>query len=80
MNPTARKGRGLGTRGRPIRVSEVADLSCPAFELLAELRMGDADELAGPLPDAAAAKLGDAILGDHAVHYVLERRDRRAGV
>jgi len=38
--------------------------------------MGDAGKLPGSLMDAGAAKLGHAVLGDDAVHDVLERGDR----
>jgi hypothetical protein len=57
---------------------EVAYLSSLAFKLVAKLWVGDTYELAGPLSDAAAAKLGHAVLGDDAVHHVLEGRNRRA--
>jgi hypothetical protein len=62
------------------KASKVTHLSRPASELVAELRVGDAYELAGPLPDAAAAQLGHAVLGDDPVHHVLEGRNRRARV
>jgi hypothetical protein len=63
-----------------MKASKVTHLSRLASELVAELRMGDTYEPAGPLSDAAAAKLGHAVLGDDAVHHVLEGRNRRARV
>ncbi len=59
---------------------EVAYLSRLTLEFVAKLWVGDTYELASPLPDAAAAKLGHAVLGDDAVHHVLEGRNRRARV
>ncbi|HZG64450.1 MAG TPA: hypothetical protein VEY13_13220 [Rubrobacteraceae bacterium] len=51
-----------------------------ALELVAKLRVGDTYELASPLSNAAAAKLGNTVLGDDAVDYVLEGRNSRARV
>ena len=59
---------------------EVAYLSRLALELVAKLRVGDTYELAGSLPNTAAAKLGHAVLGNDEVHHVLEGRHRRARV
>src|SRR5215203_6600428 len=42
--------------------------------------MGDAYELARPLPGAAPAQLCHAVFRDHTVYYVLERSNRRAGM
>jgi hypothetical protein len=42
--------------------------------------VGDVDKLAGTLPNAAAAKLGYSVLGNHAVHDVFEGRNCRARV
>ncbi len=59
---------------------EVAHLSRLALELVTKLRVGDTYELAGPLSNAATTKLSHTVLGDDAVHHVLEGRNRRARV
>src|SRR5919202_1265636 len=51
---------------------------CLALQLITELGMGDAYELASSLPDAATAQLRHTILGYHAVYRVLEGGDCRA--
>ena len=60
--------------------SNVAHLSGLALQFVAELRVGDADQLPGSLADAGAAELGDAVLGYDAIYQVLERGDRGAGM
>ena len=59
---------------------EVAHLSRLALELVTKLWVGDTYELAGPLSNAATTKLSHTVLGDDAVHHVLEGRNRRAWV
>jgi hypothetical protein len=55
-------------------------LSCPALQIVTELRMGDAYKLARSFQYAAAAQFCYAVLGNNTVNYVLERGDRRAGM
>src|SRR5918998_6329468 len=58
--------------------SKIIHLSCPALQIVTELRMGDAYKLARSFPDAAAAQFCYAVLGNNTVNYVLDRGDRRA--
>ena len=46
---------------------------------IANARVGDGDQPAGPLAEVDAAQLGHAVLGDDVVHGVLQRGDDRAG-
>ncbi len=64
----------------PFKGLEVAYLSRLVFKLVAKLRMCDTYELTSSLPNTSTAKLGHAVLGDDAVHHVLEGRNRRARV
>ena len=64
---------GAGDR---VRGLEVAHFACLTLEVVAELWMGNGDELAGALADAAAVQLGYAVLGYHLVDDVFEGRDR----
>ena len=40
-------------------------------QLIPEVRVGNGDQLAGPLAQALAPQVGNAILGDNIVHIVL---------
>src|SRR5215211_4120873 len=62
----------------PRQKSKIIHLPCFTLQLVTELGMGYAYELARPLPDAAAAQFRHTVLGYHAVYYVLEGGDRRA--
>ena len=42
--------------------------------------MGDADQGRGPLIQALAPEVGDAVFGDHVAGEVAGRRDRGAGL
>src|SRR5215204_5897019 len=60
--------------------SKIIHLPRLTLQLVAELRVGDADQPARPLPDAAPAWLRHAVLGHDAIHDVLESRDGGAGM